>query len=119
MSDFGFSKGGDKRSVEPAPAETPSKIDLGGMPRGPVVNDRDRERDAMQRAESVGFTDRGQGRGITKRVRQKKATAEVFVKGPEELIEWFVEYTNDHGHSAYWKSIADFRALVEASEREK
>jgi hypothetical protein len=35
------------------------------------------------------------------------------VKGPEELIEWFIHYTESKGHSAYWKAIEDFRAMVE------
>lgn len=110
MTDFGFSKGGDKTKGEGA---SPSKLDLGGMPKGPIQNDPMRERDAMTRAEAVGFTDRGQGRAIVRRKRVAQPTATVYVKGPEELIEWFISYTESKGHSAYWKAIEDFRALVE------
>ena len=110
MTDFGFGKGGAKPKAE---AAAPTNLDLGGMPNGPIENDRMRERDAMERAERVGFTDRGQGRGIVRRKRVAQPTATVYVKGPEELIEWFIHYTESKGHSAYWKAIEDFRAMVE------
>jgi hypothetical protein len=114
MTDFGFGKGGEKPQGE---GEKSAKLDLGGMPKGPIVNDRMREREAMERAERVGFTDRGQGRGVVRRKRVAQPTATVYVKGPEELIEWFIAYTEDKGHSAYWKAIEDFRALVEGGGR--
>jgi hypothetical protein len=110
MSDFGFGKGSDKSKGE---SPDRGKLDLGGMPKGPVLNDRMREHEAMARAEAVGFTDRGQGRGVVRRKRVAQPTATVYVKGPEELIEWFINYTESKGHSAYWKAIDDFRALVE------
>lgn len=114
MTDFGFSKGPDKTKGEAGP---PAKLDLGGMPKGPIVNDRMMEREAMERAERVGFTDRGQGRGVVRRKRVAQPTATVYVKGPEELIEWFIGYTESKGHSAYWKAIEDFRAMVEGGAR--
>jgi hypothetical protein len=110
MTNFGFGKGGAKPATESA---APAKLDLGGLPTGPIENDRMREREAMDRAEAVGFTDRGQGRGIVRRKRVAQPTATVYVKGPEELIEWFIHYTESKGHSAYWKAIEDFRAMVE------
>lgn len=112
MSDFGFSKGGEKPKADTV---APAKIDVGGLPKGPVVNDRMLEREAMDRAEAVGFTDRGQGRGVVRRKRVAQPTATVYVKGPEELIEWFIHYTESQGHSAYWKAIADFRKMVEGA----
>ena len=114
MTDFGFSKSGEKPKEEGA---APAKLDLGGMPKGPIVNDPMREREAMDRAERVGFTDRGQGRGVLRRKRVAQPTATVYVKGPEELIEWFIAYTEEKGHLAYWKSIEDFRAIVEGNRR--
>ncbi|EZP56486.1 hypothetical protein BW41_00632 [Sphingomonas sp. RIT328] len=71
----------------------------------------------MDRAEAVGFINRGQGRGVTRRTRVAQPTASVFVKGPEELIEWFIAYTDAQGHQAYWKSIEDLRDLVEGEKR--
>lgn len=110
MSDFGFKKGGAKHLTE---GDTVAKIDTTGLPVGPVINDRMREREAMERAEAVGFTDRGQGRGVRRRQRVSQPTATVYVKGPEELMEWFIHYTESKGHSAYWKSLQDFRAMIE------
>jgi len=109
MSNFGF----DKRKGDESNSEELKPMEKSGLPRGPVVNDPARERQAMQRAEDLGYTDRGQGRGIVRRRPVATPTATVYIKGPEEVLEWFINYTAERGHKAYWNSIDDFRKLIE------
>ena len=60
MSDFGFGK---KKSGASEPAPKGKGMDLSGLPTGAVSLDPARERDAVQRGEALGFTDRGQSKG--------------------------------------------------------
>lgn len=113
MTAFGFTKKGEETT--PENSNTPS-IDLAGIPKGEIVNDPVREQDAIRRAEQSGFTDRGQGRTIIRRKRVAQPQATVYVKGPEDLIQWFISYTAKQGHAAYWNSLEDFRDLVEGKK---
>lgn len=114
MSTFGFKK--------TAPSEEDTKrpgFDLAGIPKGPIALDPAKERDAVQRGEALGFTDRGQSVDIEKgrgRRRQKPPATPmevIYVRAPKELAEWFQNYTDAKGHKAYWQSIQDMRALIE------
>lgn len=114
MSDFGFKKEGD---VKPKGRG----IDLTGIPSGAVSVDPTQERDAIQRGEAMGFTDRGQGGlGQGKGGRRKRPTPPpqrpLYIRAPEELADWFEQYTEQRGHKALWQSIQDFRDLVETNQ---
>lgn len=101
-SDFGF--GGAKK---------PKGLNLGGVPKGPVVVDAVREAVAVERGEGLGFTDRGQGRGGRRRRPPPVPSKPLFIRGPVDIIDWFEDYTERAGHRALWQSLADFRAMVD------
>jgi hypothetical protein len=107
MSGFGFDK-----SKAPAAASTKA-LDVSGLPSDPIVPSVSEERDAIARGEKLGFVDRGQGRGAARRRPPPPPTQNLFIKGPADIVDWLVSYTSEQGHSAYWKSIADFKAMVE------
>lgn len=110
MSGYGF---GAKKTPE-APAT--GKMDLGGLPKALPPLTQQAEAKAVAVGEGLGFVDRGQGSAR----RQRPApvpTASLYVKGPQELIDWFIAYTDGQGHSAYWKSLQDFRNMIEGRQR--
>ena len=108
MSGYGFGK-------KPSAAPPADKMDLGGLPSSLPPLRRDDESRAVAAGEALGFVDRGQG------VRRRKPPAipsvNLFVKGPQDVIQWFIDYTDAQGHSAYWKSIEDFKRLMEQGQR--
>lgn len=109
MSSYGF--GGKK----PSGTSSSDKIDLGGLPNSLPPLKREDETRAVAVGEALGFVDRGQG------VRRRKPPAipsvNLYVKGPQDVIQWFIDYTDAQGHSAYWKSIEDFKRLMEQERR--
>jgi hypothetical protein len=104
MTNYGFSKKSETTSS--------SKMDLTKLPTTLPSFTPAQEREAIKKGERLGFTDRGQAR-ISGRRRKAQETANLYVKGPIDTIEWLIQYTEDKGHSAYWRSIEDFRKLVE------
>ncbi len=72
-----------------------------------------RERDALARGAELGFVDRGQGRLKRRERGGSGATDHIFIKGPVEVLQWFIAYTEQSGHGAYWKSLEDMRNLIE------
>lgn len=121
MNDFGF-----RRPPKDAGEKAGKGIDVSGLPTGPIALDPIRERDAVQRGEALGFTDRGQGEaplqagGGRRKRPPPPPTRPIFIRAPEELADWFEQYTEQRGHRAFWQSIADFRALIDgAGEKRK
>jgi hypothetical protein len=110
MSGYGFGKA--SKSEPKADADA---LDLSGISREPVATDPRREEAAMQRGAALGFVDRGEG--PLRRRRQAAPQGSVYIKGPKDTLDWFVQFTNERGHSAYWQTIAEFREMVEAQSR--
>lgn len=110
MSGYGF--GAKKTPDAPATA----KIDLGGLPTALPPLTQQAEAKAVAAGEGLGFVDRGQG-GARRQRPAPVPTASLYVKGPQELIDWFITYTDGQGHSAYWKSLQDFRNIVDGDRR--
>lgn len=111
MSGYGFGKGGKR-----APTAVDDTIDLTGIARTPVPADPQREEAAVQRGAALGFVDRGQ-QGPTRQRAPSPPQASVYIKGPKDTLDWFIEFTNQRGHKAYWQTIAEFRELIEAQTR--
>jgi hypothetical protein len=120
MSGYGFGK-------KPA---TPKKsaddiLDLTGITRAPIPLDPAREEAAMARGTALGFVDRGEagpevGEGPTvRRRRQATPQASLYIKGPKETLDWFIEFTNERRHRSYWQTIAEFREMIERDADEK
>jgi hypothetical protein len=92
------------------------------VPRGPVMLDPTAEEAALQRGEALGFVNREAVElqtDQTRPVRRRRVAAPistVFIKGPKEVIDWFIEYTNRGGYPAYWHGIAELKRLHEARE---
>lgn len=117
MSGYGFGK---RPTSESASGAGEDRLDLSGIARAPVKVDPLLEEAAIQRGDALGFVDRGALRtqpadkelaGRRRRVIQPQTS--VFIKGPQDTLDWFVEYTNQRGHRSYWQTLEEFRALVE------
>lgn len=125
MSGYGFGK-------KPA-APDDGRLDLSGITRTPMHVDPAREAAAMERGAALGFVDRsargeptgeeaagedaaGEGAGVRRR-RQTAPQASLYIKGPKDTLDWFIEFTNRRGHRSYWQTLAEFRAMIEKGER--
>lgn len=116
MSGYGFGK----RAGANTPASTDEPLDLSGIRREPLPADPKREAAAIERGAALGFVDRAEREptapieGSPRRRRQAAPPqGSVYVKGPKETIDWFVNFTNERGHRSYWQTIAEFRAMIE------
>jgi len=118
VSGYGFGK----RGGTPTPATSDEPLDLSGIKRAPMPTDPKREAAALERGAALGFVDRAERETATAdtapRRRRKAAPPQgsVYVKGPQETIDWFVEFTNQRGHRSYWQTIEEFRAMIEGRE---
>ena len=112
MSGYGFGK-------KPGAAR-PDTLDLTGITRTPLPIDPVREEAAVARGTALGFVDRaekeGAGEGTIRRRRQATPQASLYIKGPKDTLDWFIEFTNQRGHRSYWQTIAEFRAMIEGGE---
>lgn len=116
MSGYGFGR----KPVKP------DTLDLSGITRDPLPLDPEREEAAMTRGAALGYVDRaaadssdmetGAGGSPVRRRRQAAPQASLYIKGPKETLDWFIDYTNGRGHRSYWQTIAEFRALIERGE---
>lgn len=134
MSGYGFGKkplgdkdaGSDGGKGAGKPAE--ERLDFSGIRRAPVTIDPAREQAAIQRGDALGFVDRGVAsggagaesgneagseEGPRRRRRSTQPQINVFIKGPKDTLEWFIDYTNERGHRSYWQTLEEFRALIE------
>lgn len=118
MSGYGFGK----RPVKP----TNDTLDLSGITRAPLPLDPEREAAAIARGTALGFVDRaepdgttresGVGEGTVRRRRQAVPQASLFIKGPKETLDWFIDFTNQRGHRSYWQALAELRELAERGD---
>jgi hypothetical protein len=113
MSGYGFGK-------KPAAAAKPADdtLDLTGITRAALPLDPTREEAAMARGAALGFVERGEaepatGAGAVRRRRQATPQASLYIKGPKETLDWFIEFTNERGHRSYWQTISEFREMIE------
>ena len=109
MSGYGFG------SKKPAGDTATGTMDLGGLPSSLPPLKREDEARAVAVGETLGFVDRGQG--VRRRKPPAMPSVNLYVKGPQDIIQWFIDYTDAQGHSAYWKSIEDFKRHMEGEGR--
>ncbi|MEG3093399.1 hypothetical protein [Sphingomonas sp. PB1R3] len=119
MTSYGFGK---KPTAATGNDKSADRIDLAGINRQPVAVDPRREEDAIKRGAAMGFVDRAERseadpitetRTVIRRQRRMSAKRDLYIKGPAETLDWFIQYTNDRGHRAYWEALEELRALVE------
>jgi len=118
---YGFEKA--KRPVQPA-APDEKKLDITGLNLPPPVVTPEQEAAAVAKGDALGFGSREvqplderpqpqstpvhvQSRVMRSPGRQRPAipTKSVLVKGPQEVLDRFVLYTNESGAGAYWEAI--------------
>jgi len=115
MSGYGFGKKAASGLPSGDNSDEEDRLDLSGIERRPVSIDPVLEEAAIRRGDALGFVDRaaqGEGGG-TRRRRASQPQTSVFVKGPKDTLDWFIEYTNQRGHRSYWQTIAEFRSIIE------
>lgn len=117
-SGYGFGKKPASKADDASFVEE-ERLDLSGIARTPVTVDPAREKAAIDRGAKLGFVDRGAGEapdpvetGVRRR-RQPAPQSTVYIKGPKDTLDWFIEYTNERGHRSYWQTLAEFREMVE------
>jgi hypothetical protein len=121
VSSYGFKK--------PAAAPTTveeggDKLDLTGIARTPVALDPRREEEAVARGAAMGFVDRDERvqEEVVRPSRRRRETvpqANLFIKGPQATVDWFIDFTNNRGHRSYWQALEDLRAIVEGKTEER
>ncbi len=107
MSSYGFSRKGTSSD------EAADKLDLTGIGRRRLEVDPVREEDAIKRGAAMGFVERESapvsGRRRPPAVPQKN----IFIKGPADTLDWFIDYTNERGHRSYWQALEELRTIIE------
>lgn len=114
MTSYGFGK----KAPVPAKSAEETRLDLSGIVRAPLSVDPIREAAAMARGDALGFVDRGEqtgegGQPAVRRRRQSVPQGSLYIKGPQETLDWFVDFTNQRGHRSYWQTLAEFREMIE------
>ncbi len=112
MSGYGFGKKSVGNTDTPPSDE--QRLDFSSIRRAPVTVDPQREEAAIQRGDALGFVDRGTAtaEGARRRRRSTQPQVSVFIKGPKDTLEWFIDYTNERGHRSYWETLEEFRAMA-------
>jgi len=107
MTSYGFGK-------KPTSTEgNAGKLDLTGIDRQKLEVDPAREEDAIRRGAAMGFVERSSTSGSTRRRPVTAVQKNIFIKGPAETLDWFIEYTNERGHRSYWQALEELRKLVD------
>lgn len=117
MSGYGFGR----KPARPQQKPEDDRLDLSGIVRTPLPLDPAREAAAIARGDALGFVDRGEqaagdGQGSEpgiRRRRQSAPQASLYIKGPKDTLDWFVDFTNQRGHRSYWQTIAELRGMIE------
>lgn len=104
MSGFGFDKA---RKMENRTAVSAKELAKRIKPIS--VND-DAEEKAIAAGEKVGFVERNkreltEDRPKGRRRREIEPQGRLLITGPERILEEFREFTDAHGHKAYWNAI--------------
>jgi hypothetical protein len=50
--------------------------------------------------------------GTRRRRRSTQPQVSVFIKGPKNILDWFINYTNERGHRSYWETLEEFRLMM-------
>lgn len=122
MSGYGFGKkAAPSGKIDDGGAGQENRLNFSGLVRQPVTLDPAREEAAIRRGDALGFVDRAASAetqddspaGTRRRRRSAQPQVSVFIKGPKDTLDWFIEYTNQRGHRSYWEALEEFRAMAE------
>ena len=117
---YGFDKTKRPPIAPSAPAAEPRKLDLTGLTTTPAPEvSAQQEEAAIAAGERLGFGSREAGVGsfpVTKsepqavvrgvvRVRLSAPQKNLFIKGPVEVLDRFVAYSNELKARSYWEAI--------------
>ena len=116
MSSYGFNK--VKKAVPPAhaPEETLPRrtLDLAGLSNTPVVEPTPlQEQAAIAAGERLGFVGReapatAPPAARAARSRQQVASKAILLKGPQTVVDRFVNYANERQVRAYWELLDEY-----------
>ena len=103
MSNFGFDK-------VHKPANEERKLDLSGINMTPPATSGRKGKKALAKGEQLGFSSREpdrptKGQGRVERKRQLTPMRSIYIKGPESVLDRFIDYTNRLGVDAYWQAL--------------
>jgi len=117
---YGFDKAKKPPIAPPAPAAEPRKLDLAGLKATPLPEvSAQQENAAIAAGERIGFRSREPATGseqVTKsqpqavirgvaRARLSAPQKNLFIKGPVEVLDRFVAYSNELKARSYWEAI--------------
>lgn len=115
---YGFDKP-KPPAVPAAETMTPRKLDLGNIGVAAVPEPSPaQEARAIEAGNSLGFVDRGTGpapavqqtpsvqsEGIVRVRAAREPQKNLFIKGPQRVVDRFIKYANESGSAAYWEAI--------------
>ena len=117
---YGFDKAKKPPIAPQAPAPEPRKLDLVGLTTAPLPEVSPQlEQAAIAAGERIGFRSREPGtgsqpmpksepqavaRGVA-RVRSSTPLKNLFIKGPVEVLDRFVAYSNETQARSYWEAL--------------
>ncbi len=117
---YGFDKAKKPPIAPQAPAPEPRKLDLAGLTTTPLPEvSPQQEQAAIAAGERLGFGSREPGvgsepvaksapqvmaRGVV-RARSTPPMKSLFIKGPIQVIDRFVAYTNESQARSYWEAL--------------
>lgn len=117
---YGFDKAKRPPIAAPTPAAEPRKLDLTGLTTTPAPEvSVQQDQAAIAAGERLGFGSREPGVGslpVTKsepqavtrgvaRVRSTPPMKNLFIKGPVEVLDRFVAYSNELQARSYWEAL--------------
>lgn len=91
------------------------KADFSGIPKGPLKVSPEEEAKILEESDKRGFRSRENKPAeaeATPNVRRSKGAVKsrsIYIKGPEELMDWFVEFTNEGDFNSYWEALEDLK----------
>ncbi len=92
-------------------AETKRPTDLSGIPKGAIkLNELQAER-AGRAGEALGFRSREPQAEPQQGRRRKIASPmkSLFIKGPTDTVDWFINYADAGSFRSYWEALEDLR----------
>jgi hypothetical protein len=83
-----------------------------GIPLGSIKMSDEVTARAERAGEVLGFRAQLSHSTLPQRVGRRRTAVpskSIFLKGPEDLIDWFIQYTDAGEFRSYWEALADLK----------